>query len=271
MSNNKVSIDVIGEAWIPKIQFTKYAMKWISAIVESHSEEVGFYGIVDEEDGVYTITDIFYPKHELVTGTTCEIDPAGMQQIMMHLLSKGLDSEIGKLKMWGHSHVRMAVGPSGQDEKQALELVRDNGDYLIRIIANKKGEIGITFFSLDTGYKYSDLPYTVVESDEEKQDMLDAISSVMNSNNADVDLVNVIRNIVTPKSLIDDEYRGIVDKVNAMKKDNIPTPKPHYYNNYKKNNTANFGRQYAKPAEKKVDMLDDLENYYDEMYGNFMQ
>jgi len=239
-------VDIIGEVPLPKVRFTKHAMKWVAAMIDNHSEEIGFYGVVERDGNIFTITDIFYPKHELVTSTTCEIDPEGMRNIMMYLMDNHRDADIGNLKMWGHSHVNMGISPSGQDETQAMTLVKDNGDYLIRLIANKKGEMGITLYDLESRLKYSDLPYVVIESEEEVAKKLLDISAILASDNDPATILNSIRFISKQNDLKDDAYKAIVDKITKLKEVNIPKKTyPSYNGGY-----GNFPRSVEQTTKK---------------------
>ena len=130
----------------PGILFTLKALKWIRAMVEEHSGEVGFMGVVEEIGGKYVISEIFYPKHCLATSATCEIAPEGMTGIAQKLIEQDRVDDIGKVRFWGHSHHTMGTSPSGQDDSQALEMMNSSGAYLIRAICTKNGEMSVSFF-----------------------------------------------------------------------------------------------------------------------------
>ena len=254
-------IDIMGNGIVlPEIRFTKYSMQWINAIVEQHNEEIGFYGVVERDGNIFTITDIFYPKHVLATSATCEIDPDGITDVMKFLLDKGRDEDIGKLKMWGHSHVNMGVGPSGQDESMGLELVNDNGDYLIRLIANKKGDMGITLFDLERNIKISELDYSIINTEEEDEIVVGVIEQIMSDgglSNSDkiMDIDDAIR-----IDLIDDGYDVITDHVKDLMKDNLPA-KTAYVSGFGKYNKPK-AKSFTPPAKKKP-ISDYSHNGYD--------
>ncbi len=233
----KPTVSFLGEGTIelPKITFTRKAMKWMIALIDKHNEEVGFYCTVERDNYNFLIKDVFYPKHCLVSAATCEIDPTGMQQIMMYLIENGREDDLENLKAWGHSHVNMGISPSQQDDNQALELVRDNGDYLIRLIGNKQGLVGITFYDLEKNMKFMNLEFeTEGPSDEEKQAQIDQIVSALQDDDLDKAITNA--NVISqPLTLYDTKYSEIAERVVEMKKTNLParTYHPGSHNFYK--------------------------------------
>ena len=274
-------VQIIGEVDTPSINFTRKSIKWIEAIVSEHHQEVGFYCVVERNDNSFTITDVFYPKHELATGVTCEIDPAGMQQIMMFLLENGRDDDIQKLKAWGHSHVNMGVSPSGQDDTQAEELAKDNGDFLIRLIANKKGEMGITLYDLTRGLKFTDLDYSIIETNDEINNKVNLIRELVNSDLDASLLLNSIRVSVAPDPIKDSEYDVILEKVKKLKEVNIPkttyakggyTNTKHGYSyNYRKGKTVNNKKNTTFKKDFNTDYKDQLDDEtisYLDQYSN---
>jgi proteasome lid subunit RPN8/RPN11 len=248
-------LETIGQVKLPSIHFTRKAMKWITAMVEEHTEEVGWLGIIEETgDYDFTVTEIFYPKHELATGSTCEIDPNGSMELMNKLMDAGRDEDIAKVKLWGHSHHNMGVSPSGQDEKMALEMAHDNGDYLLRIICNKKGDMDVTFYDMSKGLKISDLDYTLDESDDEADVLLGSIKRILdNPDTSNSVKLNGIRAFSQPQPLKDFEYKEIVEKVRELKKVNLPRP-------------AAYNNRWTKPANKK----NKHDSYFERFYGDLI-
>ena len=218
---------------VPEIFITKKALLWVESIVDLHSTEVGFYGsVIDEGDGKYIIDDIFYPKHDLATAATCEISSAGMTDVMEYLISKDRVDDIGRLKMWGHSHVNMGVGPSGQDEEMGLELAKDNGTFLIRMITNKKGIMGITFYDMVNKIRFMDLPISVLEASADPSHVMEDISMITTDSGMDpaLALAEIEYCIKTWRNggISIDE---IDEKVKELKLVNIPAPTHNQFNN----------------------------------------
>ena len=220
-------VEFIGGVDLPSVYITREAKTWIDAIVSQHSEEVGWMGIVDkDDDNNYIISEIFYPKNDLTTGTTCEIHSGAQADMMRYYVNKNEDYKIPKIKFWGHSHVNMGVGPSGQDDKQGLEYAHSNGDYMIRGIFNKKGDYNITIYDVEAKLKYYDLPLNVIDSaDIIAAKAADIRSLKQDGGISDQDLLLNIRNIIN-SSYVD--YKSIEKKVAELKKVNI---KEVTYNN----------------------------------------
>lgn len=130
----------------PSVFFSDLAWAQLWAIVDYCKEEVGWYGLVDvEETGDYTITQLFVPEQE-VSGVTTDIEPEAIGKLAAQLEAEGIDSS--KLRYWGHSHVDMAVRPSGTDEDQIREYL-DHVDWFIRGIHNKKRESKVDVYDVE--------------------------------------------------------------------------------------------------------------------------
>jgi hypothetical protein len=120
----------------------------IDAIINLCNEEVGFLGCVERDDEVFYITDVYLFEQE-VSSTTCELDPVSQAKLVQEIMCKN-DSDtaiklVNSMRFWGHSHVRMGVTPSNQDDRQIEELVQDCDDFFIMGIFNKRGE---TYFEI---------------------------------------------------------------------------------------------------------------------------
>lgn len=206
----------------PDIQFTPIALKWIKAIVDEHNGEVGFLGLVEEISGAYVITEVFYPKHCLVTSTTCEIAPEGEVELAQRLIDENRAEDVAKVRFWGHSHHTMGTTPSGQDDTQALEKMRNNGAYFIRAICNKSGEMSVSFFDHTRQLKFENVKWSVCNNyDAIMQDVISAVNMELNNE----EKVQAIRKAVSPKiNFTDKEYKDIVERVKELKKENIPAP-----------------------------------------------
>lgn len=137
MSRIETTLSGDSKAVLPRVLYTNLAAQKITHLVNKVHQEVGWFGLVDELDsGDYLITDIFVPKQK-VGPATCNITTETVEELALELLEQGVD--IGKMQYWGHSHVSMAVHPSGQDEWQVEQFI-DGASLFIRGIHNKRGE-----------------------------------------------------------------------------------------------------------------------------------
>ena len=204
----------------PDIQFTPTALKWIKAMVEEHSGEVGFMGLVNESEGSFIVSEIFYPKHCLVTSTTCEIAPEGMTELAQKMIDEDRMDDIGKIRFWGHSHHTMGTTPSGQDDTQALEMMNSSGAYLIRAICTKNGEMSVSYFDRERQLKFENVKWTILQNYD---DMVNDVISVVNTESNSKEKVQAIRKAVSTKVVFDDdEYKEIAEKVKELKKIQLP-------------------------------------------------
>ena len=136
---------------VPKIYIKYEAALKMNQIINTCDAEVGWLGSVEENDGAYTITDVYLLKQR-VNGATCELDENALSDLLCDMV-QNKPEEYNKIKLWGHSHVDMAVNPSGQDDETFTEYYQDN-PYFIRLIANKKEEMRIDIAIKDEGYVY---------------------------------------------------------------------------------------------------------------------
>jgi len=256
----------------PGILFTLKALKWIRAMVEEHSGEVGFMGVVEEIGGKYVISEIFYPKHCLATSATCEIAPEGMTGIAQKLIEQDRVDDIGKVRFWGHSHHTMGTSPSGQDDSQALEMMNSSGAYLIRAICTKNGEMSVSFFDHGRQLKFENVKWKVlVDYDSIMIGVINAIN--VESNNEEK--VKLIRAAVSDNLDFkdDEEYKAIAKEVKELKKEMLPPEtrgSVHGVHNGRNNvHTYGFGHQRGNFQQ---DMFEDdewMEAYANHPYGGY--
>jgi len=222
----------------PKIIFGSTAIKFINALVDLHSLEVGFYAIVDDRgDYTYFIRDVFYPKHSEAHGASCEISPEGESDMMNWLMEHGRESDIEKVKFWGHSHHNMDTGPSQQDEKMALERMQSTGNILIRAICNKKGQMSVSFFDPHQQIIFDHIKWTVEDDTPENinQEKLDAINVIIASESSIDKKIKEIQKIAND----DTQVNAIRTKIIALKEINIP------YNQYGNVNNGFYANKYS--------------------------
>jgi len=137
-----------------EVRYTPQVWQTISHIVDSQKLEVGWLGMVEEAEYGYLITDIFVPK-QTVSAAETDIDENAMADLALELDDAGYD--ISKLLYWGHSHVNMAVSPSGQDEKQVGEFL-NNCPVFIRGIYNKRGESKVDVYDVERNVVHQCVP-----------------------------------------------------------------------------------------------------------------
>lgn len=135
----------------PKINVSYMAQTKMDMYVDIAQKEVGWYGLVERTgESTFYIHDVYMIEQEVNAATT-EIDPMGLAKLKTTLWKSGVinvenQSRIG-LYLWGHSHVNMSTGPSGQDNSQLESIITtSNPPFFIRLIQNKKGEKNIVLF-----------------------------------------------------------------------------------------------------------------------------
>ena len=223
----------------PKVLFTPTAIKWVKAMVEEHSIEVGFLGIVEEIGDAYVITEIFYPAHCLATAATCEISPAGEIELAQRLVDENRIEDVNKIRFWGHSHHTMGTSPSGQDNDQAVEKMNSNGAYFIRAIANKDDEVSVSFFDYERQVKFDNIKWEILYNQDA---ILNKIVSISHEELDNADKVRNIKDIVNASvNFQDEEYKEIAEEVARLKKIKLPKEDP----NHAKRCSSNFARGFS--------------------------
>lgn len=231
------TMDVSRIIW-PKINIDEKAIEWIRAIVDLHDTEVGFFACVDRNnDNVFLIRDVEYPKQYLVNGGTCEMDREGQSLLMVKMINEGRESDISKMKVWGHSHAHMGVGPSKQDDDQAFQFAKEHaeGDFMIRLIANKKGEINLALFDFKNNMIFEDVDYKITSTSATtiNQNKISRITRILEENREDNSLA-----LTLIKSVLDENvfYNEACNYVNQKKPEFIPTPQVHQGNLFNEKN-----------------------------------
>lgn len=110
--------------------------------------EIGWLAFVEKFDKQgFLITDCALLKQEVHSATT-EITPEGLLDFWNNTPAERQQH----IKLWGHSHVNMAVSPSSQDNEQ-MEYFKDGNPWFIRLITNKKREYHIDIYDYENGIK----------------------------------------------------------------------------------------------------------------------
>jgi len=248
----------------PKIIFASSAIKWIEALVDVHSDEVGFFGIVDERgNDTYFIREIFYPKHSEANGGTCEISTEGESDMGVWLINRNREDDIGKVRFWGHSHHTMGVSPSQQDEDEAIEKMNRRKTYFLRGICNKKEIMSVSFFDYNQQIKFDNVKWTVEEDgllQNSEETKLKDVALILSTDN--IDTAKKIQKI---EKVI--KTNNIKKKVKELKKINLPEEDFTNYKSYSKkngkykNNLLNYQEDLFKIRNEKLNkiMLEDYE------------
>ena len=151
---------------IPQVFYTDLAWNKIWHFVDMCDKEIGWLGIVSITDnGDYVIDDVYLPE-QVVTGTTTDIESDAVGNLAVELECAGIDSS--RLRYWGHSHVEMAVSPSGTDEAQVSEYL-EHCNYFIRGIYNKKRDTKVDIFNVDRCLVYQKVNNGLIPSAEDNE------------------------------------------------------------------------------------------------------
>lgn len=168
-STKKTTVNVL-EQFMPFIIISKIALAKMQLYIEGCSDEIGWLGTVTKNDeNIFFINDVFLFEQD-VHGTTTEITPDGLMKFAEELLQQpdGLETW-NNLKLWGHSHVNMAVFASSQDDKQMEAFSNGSIPWFLRIIANKSGDITVDLYDYSQGITYLNLPWWEEYTDEERK------------------------------------------------------------------------------------------------------
>lgn len=165
------TISLIHPENVPYVAISRDALNKMYLYTKECTDEIGWLGTVEylRDDNCYYITDTYLFEQQ-VHSTTTEITPEGLAKFGEQLLMQPDGVEIwNSIRMWGHSHVNMAVNPSGQDDSQMLQFGKNGNDYFIRLICNKKGELRVDVYDYDNNIAYKDLQWYVHEPEEVQQ------------------------------------------------------------------------------------------------------
>lgn len=147
-----------------RVEVELEAFKKMQCYIDLCDKEVGWLGTAYKKGNVITIKDVFLFDQE-VHSTTCELTPQGLSDFTMELFETlpGDDAMeiVNNMALWGHSHVRMGVSPSGQDDKQLREFSNSGYEWFLRVIGNKHGDFEYTYIDYATGIEIKDLSWDV--------------------------------------------------------------------------------------------------------------
>lgn len=152
-TSEKTSVTYSGD---PTIYVSVEALNRMAIYVQEVDDEVGWLGTVKRIGKMtYLIDNVFMLKQK-VHGATCEIDPADIARLGEEL------EDPNEMLFWGHSHVNMPCGPSGQDDTQLAEFGENGAPFFIRGIFNKKGEARFDLSVPEFGLLYKNVHWEVM-------------------------------------------------------------------------------------------------------------
>lgn len=164
----KTEVDLIK---VPSVIFSSDSIMKMRVYTEQVDDEVGWLGTVQKIGINYYVQDVFLFEQE-VHSTTTEITPEGLSTFAEELLAtEGGVDKWNSMKLWGHSHVNMAVFASGQDDKQIKEL-KKNTDFFLRVIANKKGDIKVDIYDNEITVQNADFTIALDGEMEELNNLM---------------------------------------------------------------------------------------------------
>lgn len=147
----------------PKIIFSEqayYDMVSFYTAKITDNKEFMFIGVVDKlKNNVYHITDIKLIPQTANSGAFCETDddayPAWLHETFPNVKDKL------KVRLNGHSHVNMAVEPSGVDNQNIERMMQYVDDYFIQLIINRRQEIKINLWDKESGLIFNTCAYFI--------------------------------------------------------------------------------------------------------------
>ena len=155
-------IELLGGV-ISQVKVSQLALDKMNKYIQFCDEEIGWLGVVREQTTSFLIEDVILFDQE-VSAVTTRIDEISLAKIYCKIMAddpiNGVDTA-NAIRMWGHSHVNMSVGPSGQDDSQMVEFQNSKFPYFIRAIGNKQGKMRFDIFHFALGYVIQDAKWSI--------------------------------------------------------------------------------------------------------------
>lgn len=162
----------------PTIHYTPKVAAQIEYIVDKCAQEVGWFHLVkyDKRTNTYLLYDTIIPE-QTVSSVETDISGAAWGKCANQLINE--EKDVSHMYAWFHSHVNMAVHPSGQDEAQVEEFL-EQSPIIIRGIVNKRGESKVDIYYRDKGVAYTCLTEKVAYP--EYTEWVDGIDDILKTN-----------------------------------------------------------------------------------------
>lgn len=223
----------------PTIYFTLEAYRMVIGYVMASELECSMMGEVETHKNTFLVTKVHLPQQTRSAAFT-KITHDGVASL---LTNPSINPQ--KIKAWFHSHVNMGVTPSGQDEKQAQELMSD-AEWFIRGIFNKRGE-----YSLFIHWHGIDI--------EAKMDILYEVGLDIDALKAELESVTIKDTTLTKYSGKNKQIEIFnYPKCNYSKYDDYPTNDYTTYNSKsRKSHTGLFNEKPRIAYYEYKDMYDD--------------
>jgi hypothetical protein len=230
VSLTKPDVSVI-ENCIPNIYISKKALIKMGLYIDMCDNEVGWLGTAYRDKNNIYIDDMMLFDQE-VSSVTTDIDDEALSAFGEELLQQENGVEIwNNIRVWGHSHVKMAVNPSSTDDKQMEEFENIGHDWFVRIIGNKNGSLRVDLYMYDIGVVYKKMPWKVLYTKEE------------------LEIIDLIEQLEAKLVAMDDEIEDSISdevkediKKKVREKNSVVTinklANTNYYNNNNKKNKS---------------------------------
>lgn len=143
------------------LSFKMKAYTKMLALVDTCEKEIAWHGLVTKRKKnnktTYTVEDILmFPQ--IVTAATVK----GKEPDYAMWCAGLPDDQLNKMRMHGHSHVRMGVNPSGIDTSYQDDMVETIEDFYIFLIINKRREIWTRIVDVTDNIVYDEKDVDVV-------------------------------------------------------------------------------------------------------------
>jgi hypothetical protein len=166
-ANKTAQVTKVQKKHVPTIFVDKRVLAIMHIYIDQCADEIGWLCAAKRTpDNDIHIYDVFLFEQE-VHGATTEISPASLASFAEKLLMEPNGMELfNDIRAWGHSHVRMAVNPSGQDDLQMKKFGESGAEWFVRIIGNKLGDIRFDVYDYERGIEIHHCDWEVIEAQE---------------------------------------------------------------------------------------------------------
>lgn len=146
------------------VHFSMQARDKVRALVHECNIEIAWYGITRRVDNTFYVDDIIvYPQIAQAAHVTSNDD------LYPAWVDAQTDDTINNMRLQGHSHVNMGVGPSGTDDEFYSILVEHIPDYYIMMIANKRDDIWLNIYDMTNNvlYERADIEHNFAQHNDQ--------------------------------------------------------------------------------------------------------
>lgn len=240
-----------------KIIYTADAYVKTLSLLAKFDTEVAWHILVrrgDAENEFIVYDVLVYPQK--VTGSTVNTNDDEYTQFMIDLT----DNEADNLRGQCHSHVNMAVSPSGVDtahQEKLLQMLNDQGFYLFQIW-NKKLDVNSYLYDYDNNIMYEPKDVDIDIMDQNEFLMTDFINEAKD----EVKQVYTYTYPAATKTGYSDNYTNYYGKQFAPKDEKKSFKKKKKSNLHYENGWSGWD-----DLDDDVDIIDSWADYADYYYG----